>query len=99
MDSFVDMADAADGGEPEAPKPGEVVYGDADHVLCRRWNWRQDARSLVTPETRQAILTIQFNGEGDLFAATEDFVSLLSRFAGGTARVVVADRSAPVAVL
>ena len=30
-------------------RPGEVVYADAAHVLCRRWNWRQDARSLITP--------------------------------------------------
>ena len=48
-DSFVDMADAEEGEEPEAPKPGEVVYADAAHVLCRRWNWRQDARTLITP--------------------------------------------------
>jgi len=40
-DSFVDMAE--DGDVPEAPKPGEVVYADSAHVLCRRWNWRQDA--------------------------------------------------------
>ena len=41
----------ADSEEPEAPKAGEVVYADAAHVLCRRWNWRQDARSLITPAT------------------------------------------------
>ena len=50
--------------EPEAPKPGEVVYADAAHVLCRRWNWRQDARSLITPETRRAVVTVQSNGAG-----------------------------------
>ena len=38
--------------EPEAPKAGEVVYADAAHVLCRRWNWRQDARSLIRPADR-----------------------------------------------
>src|SRR5256885_3094490 len=48
-DSFVDMAEA--GEEPEAPKAGEVVFADAAHVLCRRWNWRQDARSIITPAT------------------------------------------------
>ncbi len=46
-DSFLDMAE--EGEQPEAPKPGEVVYADAAHVLCRRWNWRQDARTLITP--------------------------------------------------
>ena len=56
-DSFVDMAEA--GEEPEAPKAGEVVYADAAHVLCRRWNWRQDARTLITPATTRAVVTVQ----------------------------------------
>src|SRR5882672_5595961 len=56
-DSFVDMADSEAGEEPEAPKAGEVVYADADHVLCRRWNWRQDARSLITPGTTRGFVT------------------------------------------
>jgi DNA/RNA-binding domain of Phe-tRNA-synthetase-like protein len=54
-DSFVDMAE--EGEQPEAPKPGEVVYADAAHVLCRRWNWRQDARTLITPATTRAVVT------------------------------------------
>src|SRR5262245_49875289 len=73
-DSFVDMADAEAGGEPEAAKPGEVVYGDADHVLCRRWNWRQDARSIIQPETRRAVVTVQSNGAGDVVAGASDLV-------------------------
>src|SRR5262245_24186020 len=63
-DSFVDMAE--EGEAPEAPKPGEVVYADAAHVLCRRWNWRQDARTLITPQTRPAVVTLQQNGAGDV---------------------------------
>src|ERR1044072_840414 len=55
-DSFVDMAE--EGERPEAPKPGEVVYSDAAHVLCRRWNWRQDARTLITPATTRAVVTV-----------------------------------------
>src|SRR5690606_28851141 len=80
-DTFLDMA----GGEGEAagpvedpPKPGEVVYADAEKVLCRRWNWRQDARSLVTPETRRAVVTVQFNGEGDLQGAVADLAALIA---------------------
>ncbi len=47
-DTFVDMS-AAEGEDPnDPPKAGEVVYADQRHVLCRRWNWRQDARSKVT---------------------------------------------------
>jgi DNA/RNA-binding domain of Phe-tRNA-synthetase-like protein len=90
-DSFVDMADTdADGEGAEAPKSGEVVYADANHVLCRRWNWRQDARSLITPATTRAVVTLQSNGSGDVAAAADDLVDLIGRFcAGGRCRVAV----------
>jgi len=61
-DTFLDMG-AGEGDDPlDPPKTGEVVYADARPVLCRRWNWRQDARSLLTPQTRRAVLTVQSNG-------------------------------------
>ena len=92
-DSFVDMADAEEGSEPEAPKPGEVVYADAAHVLCRRWNWRQDARSIIRPETRRAVVTVQSNGAGDVAAGANDLVDLVTNFCGGQARVAILDRT------
>jgi len=96
-DSFVDMAgDAGDrGGTIDPPKDGEVVYADREKVLCRRWNWRQDARSLVTPATTWAVVTLQYNGAGDLDAAVDDLTGLIGRFTGGTTRVAVADRARP----
>ncbi|MBB5752985.1 B3/B4 domain-containing protein [Prosthecomicrobium pneumaticum] len=100
-DSFVDMAggEEGEGATPaeDPPKPGEVVYAAGSTVLCRRWNWRQDARSLVAPETRRAVVTVQANGVGDLDGAVEDLVSLVARFCGGTAAVAIADRDRPVA--
>ena len=50
----------AEAGEDpnDPPKVGEVVYADARHVLCRRWNWRQDARSAVSTQTRRVALTV-----------------------------------------
>ncbi|KAB2873013.1 MAG: hypothetical protein F9K43_06780 [Bauldia sp.] len=99
-DQFVDMA-GGEGGvtETDPPKEGEVVYADDEKILCRRWNWRQDVRSLVTPLTRRAVVTIQSNGVGDLEAAVADLTAMLGRFAGGTSSVTVADRKAPVAEL
>lgn len=94
-DSFVDMADAETGEPPEAPKEGEVVYADADHVLCRRWNWRQDARSLITPDTRRAVVTVQANGHGDPAKAADDLVDLITKFCGGQSRVAVLDKAQP----
>jgi len=96
-DSFVDMAE--EGNTPEAPKPGEVVYADAAHVLCRRWNWRQDARSLITPQTARAIVTVQANGAGDVSEGADDLIDLIGKFCGGQARGVVLDRAHPASDL
>ena len=88
-DSFIDMG-AEPGENPnDPPKDGEVVYADAQHVLCRRWNWRQDARSLITPATRRAVVTVQSNGSGDVAAAADDLVQLIGKYCGGNCRVVV----------
>src|SRR5262249_51686872 len=95
-DSFVDMADAEEGGEPEAPKPGEVVYADAAHVLCRRWNWRQDARSIIRPEPRRAVVTVQSNGAGDVAAGSNDLIDLIAKFCGGLSRAAILDRARPI---
>ncbi len=59
-DDFRDMGALDESGAPLAdpPKPGEVVYADSKKILCRRWNWRQDARSAISPETRRAVVTL-----------------------------------------
>ncbi len=94
-DTFVDMG-AAEGEDPnDPPKAGEVVYADARKVLCRRWNWRQDARSAVTAATRRVVLTAQSNGSGDVEAAGARLVAAIERVCGGRASLRVADRGRP----
>ena len=66
-------------------------------ILCRRWNWRQDMRSLVTPLTTRAVVTVQSNGVGDLDAAVADLRAMLGRFAGADTDVTIADRMRPFA--
>jgi DNA/RNA-binding domain of Phe-tRNA-synthetase-like protein len=94
-DTFVDMTGGGEGDEAgpqeEAPKPGEVVYADAANVLCRRWNWRQDARSLITPATRRAIVTVQGNGAGDVAAASSELADLIGRYCDGACRTIMLD--------
>ena len=78
-DTFIDMG-AEEGEDPnDPPKDGEVVYTDSRHVLCRRWNWRQDARSAVSMQTRRAALTVQSNGFGDVEAAAARLAKLIAR--------------------
>jgi len=94
-DTFLDMA-AAPGEDPDdPPKEGEVVLADSRHVLCRRWNWRQDMRSAISSETKAALVTIQANGWGDLEAAGTDLLGLIGASCGGTASVATADRQRP----
>jgi DNA/RNA-binding domain of Phe-tRNA-synthetase-like protein len=97
-DTFIDMGAEADESANDPPKDGEVVYADTGHVLCRRWNWRQDARTGITSATNRAIVTVQANGWGDLDAGIADLEELIARFAGGELRVAIADASAPEGV-
>lgn len=101
-DQFVDMASGGEEGtapEVDPPKPGEVVFADNEKILCRRWNWRQDVRSLVTPLTTRAVVTIQSNGVGDVAAAAADLRAMLGRFTGAETSVTTVDRIRPFAEL
>ena len=85
--------------ETDPPKDGEVVYSDSAKVLCRRWNWYQDARSPVTPETQRAVVTVQSNGCGDVAAAAETLVDLLATHCRARCHVTIASSAAPVQTL
>jgi DNA/RNA-binding domain of Phe-tRNA-synthetase-like protein len=92
-DSFIDMGAEAGEDPNDPPKEGEVVYADYRHVLCRRWNWRQDARTGISDGTRRAVVTVQANGWGNLEAAVEDLTALLREFCAASVRLGVADAS------
>jgi DNA/RNA-binding domain of Phe-tRNA-synthetase-like protein len=54
----------ATGDEPSeealgTPEPGEVIWRDDLGVTCRRWNWRQVARTRLTEETVNAIFLLE----------------------------------------
>lgn len=98
-DSFIDMG-AAEGEDPnDPPKDGEVVYADAAKVLCRRWNWRQDARSGIERETRDVVLTIQAHGWGELEPAAADLGRLLRRFLKAEVGAAWVDAERPATAL
>ena len=62
------------------PKPGEVVWRDDAGVTCRRWNWRQCARTRLTPDTRNALYIIDGLGPtaaDDVEAAGSDLIIAL----------------------
>lgn len=42
----------------EYPVPGEVVRCDGIGVTCRRWNWRQGSRTLLSDETTAGLFIL-----------------------------------------
>ena len=62
------------------PEVGEVIWADRTGVTCRRWNWRQGRRTLLTTQTRQAYFVLDRLApytEDALMAAGDDLMSLL----------------------
>jgi DNA/RNA-binding domain of Phe-tRNA-synthetase-like protein len=75
--------DTAADGEPavEHPEPGEVVWCDDAGVTCRRWNWRQGARTRLTPSTTAAFFVLDALDpltDAQLHAAADDLVEHLA---------------------
>ena len=73
------------GGEVsiEHPRPGEVIWRDGAGVTCRRWNWRQGARTQLTDQTTQALFIMDALTPvtpKDLLAAAEELVRHVSAF-------------------
>ncbi len=98
-DTFLDMAPIEGLPAEQPPKAGEVVYADEAHVLCRRWNWRQDARTIVTPQTQSIVLTIQSNDWGSVEDAADALCMRAAADLDMNARWKVADAHAPVATI
>lgn len=94
-DSFLDMGAEAGEDPNDPPKDGEVVLADSRHVLCRRWNWRQDMRSAITTETKRALITVQANGWGDLEAAASELAGRLSAECGAEVGIAYAGKDQP----
>ena len=99
-DGFRDLAGDPDSDDP--PKPGEVVLADARHVLCRRWNWRQDARSRIQPATTDATLVLQTLADGGaerLTQAAEELAKHAGDDLGASCAWAIASADAPVVEL
>ena len=90
FDTFADGAAVV-----EHPLPGEVVWRDDRGVTCRRWNWRQCARTRITGTTTDAVFILDGLGAlgvDGLRAAGDDLAGLLRAANPG---VTVAERLLP----
>ena len=71
-------------GQPavEHPEPGEVIWRDDRGVTCRRWNWRQCARTRITATTTTALFILDglgALGTDGLRAAAAELTGSLAR--------------------
>ncbi|MBB5083440.1 B3/B4 domain-containing protein [Nonomuraea endophytica] len=78
------------------PEPGEVIWRDDLGVTCRRWNWRQGARTRLTEETDNGLFLLErlepMTME-ELKVAGEELAELLTELSPGvriTSRVISA---------
>ncbi len=82
----------ADRNEP--PFEGEIIYKDDAGAVCRCWNWRESARTMLTERTRNAFLCIELadeNRRAELDHALSELVELVGAHLGGTHKTSIID--------
>ncbi len=101
----------ADGTEPffviggeqnEPPFPEELVYKDAAGAVCRCWTWREAERTMLTEQTKNAMLCCELvdTARYDTFVQVlEDLKREVETRLGGTCEVMILDRQHPEAIL
>ena len=70
---------------PERPLPGEIIYADDVGAVCRRWNWRESARTCLTETTTEAFLLIETlppTSPEELVAALDELVDSAAEHCG-----------------
>lgn len=50
---------AIDEEEVANPNQGEVIYRDDKEVLCRRWNWKECKKTMLTEDIKNAVLYVE----------------------------------------
>ncbi len=99
-DTFIALG--APDGVDDPPLPGEVVYADAHHVMCRRWNWYQDARSAISVGTTRALLNVEAiepQSAEQIEVATTALAELLATYCGAATTWQVFDARHPTGTL
>jgi DNA/RNA-binding domain of Phe-tRNA-synthetase-like protein len=73
--------------EMQAPEEGEVIYKDNEGTICRRWNWREVARTILTADTKNCILVLEALNpvtNKELEQAQQELGELVQKYCGGT---------------
>jgi len=85
-------------GETSQAVAGEVIYRDAEGIVCRGWNWREAHRVLLKPDTTEALFLVEAIAQNDgaaLTAAAHTLALRLRDWFGADATIVYSDASQP----
>lgn len=97
----------ADGTEPfyvigsdtnEPPFPEELVYKDNGGAVCRCWTWRESKRTMLTEETKNAMLCCELVDPGryeELLQVLEDLKREVEGRLGATCEIKILDKDHP----
>lgn len=73
--------------ENEPAYEGEIVYKDDFGAICRCWNWRESARTILDENTKNAFLCIELVDENRIHEfekALKDLAEIVIENLGGT---------------
>lgn len=80
--------------ESAQPYEGEIVYEDDKGTICRCLNWRESVRTMLTENTKNAILCMEFVDNErikDLKNALEELGGRIKDNLGGTYKIEILD--------
>lgn len=80
--------------ESAPPSEGEIVYKDDKGAICRSLNWRESVRTMLTENTKNAILCIELIDESRLNEfenALNDLAKIVEENLVGTSKVSILD--------
>ena len=80
--------------ESAQPYEGEIVYEDDKGMICRCLNWRESVRTMLTENTKNAILCMEFVDNErikDLKNALDELGGRIKDNLGGTYKIEILD--------
>lgn len=86
--------------EAQAPGAGEVIYKDSTGTICRRWNWREVARTILTENTKNCILVLEALNpvtDNELSTAQRELGELVEKYCGANVDYITLSAERPSA--
>jgi len=80
--------------ENSPPYEGEIIYKDDIGAICRCWNWRESLRTMLTENTKNALLCIELTDESrylEFENALNELAKEIGNHLGGSVKISILD--------